>query len=92
VTASLMSRLPVPRPASQSRQFSRLAALAQSLAATGIADDSADYAELNAIAADLYGVTTEQYAFILDSFPLLPKTLRDACFAGHVQATETRRH
>jgi hypothetical protein len=69
-----------------------LRTLARSLAATGITDDSDEYAELNAIAADLYGVTTDQYAFILDSFPLVPKTLRDACLAGHVRATETRRH
>jgi hypothetical protein len=92
VTASLMSRLPVPRPSPQSREFNRLATLAQSLAATGITDNSAEYAELNAIAANLYGVTTDQYTFILDSFPLLPKTLRETCLAVHVRATEARRH
>ena len=92
VTASLMSRLPVPKPSGESRHFDRLAALAQALAATGIADDSNDYAELNAIAADLYGVTTEQYSAILDSFPLLAKSLRDRCLAVHVRATETRKH
>ena len=92
VTASLMSRLPVPRPSPQSREFDRLATLARSLATTGISENTDAYAELNAIAARLYEVTTEQYAFILDSFPLLPKTLREACFAGHVQATEARRH
>jgi len=91
VTAALMSRLPVPKPASGSRAFVRLSGLAQSLASTGVTDDSRDYAELNSIAVDLYGVTTEQYAFILDSFPLLPKTLRDACFACHVRGTEARR-
>ena len=92
VTAALMSRLPVPRPAPGSPAFVRLSGLARSLASTGVRDDSRDYAELNSIAADLYGVTTEQYAFILDSFPLVPKTLRDACFAVHVRAAETRRH
>jgi hypothetical protein len=91
VTAALMSRLPVPRPAPQSRAFDRLVALARSLASTGIDNNAADYAELNAIAADLYGITTEQYAVILDSFPLLPKTVREACFAVHVQAMEARR-
>jgi hypothetical protein len=92
VTASLMSRLPVPRPSPKSREFNRLAALARSLAATGITDNSAEYSELNAIAADLYGVTTDQYAFILNSFPLVAKTLREACCAEYVRATETRRH
>jgi hypothetical protein len=89
VTAALMSRLPVPKPAPGSPAFVRLSRLAKSLASTGVSDG--DYAELNSIAADLYGITSEQYAFILDSFPLLPKTLRDACFACHVQATEARR-
>jgi hypothetical protein len=92
VTASLMSRLPVPRPSPQSGEFNRLAALARSLASTGISENTDAYAELNAIAANLYGVTTDQYAFILDSFPLVPKTLRDACLSGHLRATETRRH
>ena len=92
VTAALMSRLPVPKPLRDSRPFDRLVTLARSLASTGIDNNANDYAELNAIAAGLYGVTTEQYAFILDSFPLLSKTLRDACLADHVRATEARRH
>ncbi len=92
VTAALMSRLPVPKPPRDSRVFERLVTLARSLASTGIDSNATAYAELNAIAADLYGVTTDQYAFILDSFPLLAKTLRDACLAAHVRATEARRH
>ena len=56
VTAALMSRLPVPKPAADSRAFERLVTLARSLASTGIDGDADDYAELNAIAADLYGV------------------------------------
>ena len=51
VTAALMSRLPVPKPPRDSRAFDRLVALARSLASTGIDDNAADYAELNAIAA-----------------------------------------
>jgi hypothetical protein len=91
VTAALMSRLPVPRPSPRSRAFDRLVTLARSLASTGIDSNTADYAELNAIAAELYGLTSEQYSLVLDSFPLLPKTLREACFADHVRATEARR-
>jgi hypothetical protein len=91
VTASLMARLPVPRPRDESPEFERLVALSKSLASTGIDSNAGDYAALNAIAADLYGVTTEQYAFILDAFPLLPKTLREACLTVHVRATEARR-
>jgi len=92
VTTALMSRLPVPRPSRESGAFDRLATLARSLALTGIDGDMGAYAELNAIAAGLYGLSTEQYSVVLDSFPLLPKTLREACFADHVRATETRKH
>jgi len=97
VTASLMSRLPVPRPSPQSREFNRLAALSRSLASTGITDDSHDYAALNAIAASLYGVTTEQYAFILDSFPLISNSQRRLCLEALVAKnihgnTETQKH
>jgi len=97
VTASLMSRLPVPRPSPQSREFNRLVALARSLAASGITDNSAEYAELNAIAADLYGVTTDQYAFILDSFPLISNSQRELCLETLVAKnrhgnTETQKH
>jgi hypothetical protein len=92
VTAALMSRLPVPKPPRDSRAFDRLVALARSLASTGIDDNTDDYAELNAIGANLYGLSSEQYSCVLDSFPLLPKTLRETCFAVHVRATEARRH
>jgi hypothetical protein len=83
VTASLMSRLPVPRPSPRSRDFDRVAALARSLASTGITDNSDAYAELNAIAADLYGVTVEQYRFILESFPLIAASVRDRCLLAY---------
>ena len=65
VTTALMSRLPVPRPARESRSFRRLGALARTLAASGITDESVAYAELNAIAARLYGISREQYAVVL---------------------------
>lgn len=79
VTTSLMSRVPVPRPQPRSAEFQRLVQLAQSLAVSGIADPSGDYAELNAIAARLYGVSRAQYALVLDSFPLIAAAQRDLC-------------
>jgi hypothetical protein len=97
VTAAIMSRLRVPRPPDGSRDFNRLAELAQHLAATGVGDDSDAYAELNAIAARLYGLSHDEYAFILDTFPLIPKTQRDRCLAALVAQnihgnTETQKH
>jgi hypothetical protein len=80
VTAAIMSRLRVPRPSPP--QIDRLAALAKSLSQTGITEATADYAQLNAVSATLYGVTRDEYAFILDSFPLIPKPRRDSCFVA----------
>ncbi|HUQ87502.1 MAG TPA: Eco57I restriction-modification methylase domain-containing protein, partial [Vicinamibacterales bacterium] len=79
VTASVMSRLRVPRPEPASREFVRLAKLAQQLAAHGVEEESLAYAEINAIAARLYGVTHEQYASILESFPLISNSQRQVC-------------
>src|SRR5690349_11124469 len=79
VTAALMSRLRVPLPARGSRDFVRLASLARRLAATGVDANLNDYAELNAIAARLYGVTDDQFEFILDSFPLISNSQRRLC-------------
>jgi hypothetical protein len=89
VTASLMSRLPVPRPAPSSSDYTALAALSQRLAVTGIDDNVDDYASLNALAARQYGVSREQYAFMLETFPLIARSTRDRCIDI---ATETQRH
>jgi hypothetical protein len=79
VTAAVMSRLRVPRPERQSRDFVRLGELAQHLATHGVDEEISAYAELNAIAARLYGVTRDQYAFILESFPLISQSQRRLC-------------
>ena len=97
VTASLMSRLPVPRPGTHSREFNEIVALSQRLAATGVIESSEDYARLNAIAAGLYGVTHDQYAFILESFPLISTSQRQLCLGALVATnihgnTEAQNH
>jgi hypothetical protein len=92
VTTAVMSRLPVPRPATGSLEFNELARLSRQLATTGIAEHSPEYAVLNTIAARLYGITPDEYAFILDSFPLIPQQQRALCLTDHVRATETRKH
>jgi Eco57I restriction-modification methylase len=99
VTAALMSRLPVPRPKPGSRVFASLASLARSLSRTGVDAAPQRFARLNAIVAGLYGLTSEQYAHVVESFPLLPQHLRSRCIEfhsqhirSHGQATETRKH
>ena len=90
VTCALMARLPVPRPASRSPEFSQLAALARSLTGTGVAGHDAAYARINAIAAHLYGLTRSQYEHVLSTFPLIPSPVIAACAAAYGQATETQ--
>jgi hypothetical protein len=89
VTAAVMSRLRVPRPAEGSRDFSRLVELAQALAASGVDDNSAAYAELNAIAARLYGLSLDQFGFVLSTFPLIPREQREFCL-GELERARTK--
>jgi len=91
VTAAVMSRLRVPRPEEGSRDFSRLVELAQSLAASGVDDDNAAYAELNAIAAQNYSLSQDDYEHVLRSFPLISDQLKQLCLRAHVRTTEARR-
>ena len=79
VTAATMARLPVPNPSTASPAFATLAALSRQLARTGIDDGVADYARLNAIAAQLYGLTADQFAYVLGTFPLIASEVRERC-------------
>jgi hypothetical protein len=69
VTASLMSRLPVPRPSRSSPAFGRVAGLADALRSSPW--NVAAHAELQACAARLYGLDAGQLRHVLDSFPLV---------------------
>lgn len=95
VTAALMARLPVPKPALPVRQ--RIGDLSRSLAATGIDTAPDAYARLNALAAREYGVSHDEYAFIVESFPLLPAALRERCIEAYSgkrahRITEPQKH
>ena len=81
VTTALMARLPVPKPPRGSSDFRELAAHARALEVTGIANDEETYAQLNAIAARLYGLTAAEDAHVLSSFPLQRQALRELCLA-----------
>lgn len=92
VTTAIVSRLPVPRPPAQSPPARRLATLATRLQAVGVDGDLDAYAMLNATVADLYGLSLDDYAHIVGTFPLLSDAIRTRCVAAYVQATETQRH
>lgn len=88
VTTALMARLPVPRPRADTAEFDRLQQLARHVTAHGPAESSHELAEINTIAAALYAISADEYAHILDSFPLVAAPLRDACLSSYVRATE----
>ena len=75
VTSSMMARLPVPRPADGSAAFDQLVMLSRALA-TDFEAGSEHYARLNAIVAQLYGLTIEEYRHLLGTFPLIDQQIR----------------
>ena len=92
VTTALMARLPVPRPSRTSAAFTELVTLARTLADKGLDAAPEAYARLNAIAASLYGLTTDQYEHVVASFPLLSEELRRECLTAYMHHTETQKH
>jgi hypothetical protein len=72
VTASLMSRLPVPVVTPHDPAFARLARLSRALStATAPVDDMPEYAELQAIVFGLYGLPPGDVEHVLETFPLV---------------------
>ncbi|MGH9347593.1 MAG: Eco57I restriction-modification methylase domain-containing protein [Vicinamibacterales bacterium] len=83
VTIAITSRLPVPVVAEDDPAARRLAELARILSgATAPVETMAEYVELQALATHLYGLSTEELARILDTFPLIPRPVRDETLAS----------
>jgi hypothetical protein len=79
VTVSLVSRLPVPTVRQGDASFERLGALAGALIdGDGPVEDRDEHAELQAIAARLYGLTSADFEHVLTTFPLVPLRVRHA--------------
>jgi hypothetical protein len=76
VTVSMMARLPVPRPARDSGAFGTIVSRVKRLGAS--LDDWAAAAELQAAAAHLYGLGRDDFAHVLESFPLVSLAEREA--------------
>ena len=78
VTAALMSRLPVPVVDARHPLFPHLARLSRALAVSGERLETMDeYAELQAMAARLYGLGQADFEHILGTFPLIPVEVRE---------------
>jgi hypothetical protein len=77
VTVSLVSRLPVPEVPPRHPRFDRLRALAAALTSgAGSVEEMEEYAEVQAIAARLYGLTAGDFEHVLSTFPLVPTSVR----------------
>lgn len=75
VTTALVERLPVPTREHAPGAACEIAALARVLARRR---DPAAAARLQARVAALYQLTIEEFAYVLSTFPLVPKTQREA--------------
>jgi hypothetical protein len=77
VTVALVSRLPVPVVHPPHPLFARLASCTESLEGwRGPIEETADYAEIQAMAARLYRLTPAQFEHVLSTFPLVPLEVR----------------
>jgi hypothetical protein len=82
VTVAIVSRLPVPPLAPDDPASVRLADCARVLSqATAPVEELSEYVELQALAAGAYGLTPEELAHVLATFPLVPSSVRDAVLA-----------
>jgi hypothetical protein len=85
VTTALMARLPVPLVEPADAPFDRLHLLSQCVMGAREPERLPEYAEIQAIAAQLYGLSAPDFAHVLRTFPLIPESVREAayrCFTG----------
>ncbi len=82
VTVALVSRLPTPVVRLGHPLFPRLASLAGSLmASTSSVEEMPEYAELQAIAARLYGLTEDEFEHVLSTFPLVASNAKTSALS-----------
>ena len=82
VTASLVSRLPVPFIEPDDAVFERIAALVRVLLdAAAAVEDMEEYAELQARVARLYQMSGGEFEHVLSTFPLIPERIKSKALA-----------
>src|SRR5262249_52497955 len=75
VNVSIVERLPVPRPALNSLVFDRIFRLSRLVVSTPT--DLAGAAKVQAAVAHLYHLTSEEFAHVLATFPLVSSEERE---------------
>jgi hypothetical protein len=83
VTTSIVERLPVPTAEDRPDAFAEIATLARLLARR---PHPAATARLNALTAELYQLTPEELAHVLDTFPLVAPAERDRVMHAYLSA------
>jgi hypothetical protein len=79
---SLVSRLPVPLVLRGDPAFDRLSELSRTLMNGRTAAEETDaYAELQALAARLYGLSHQDFTHVLQTFPLVPAETKSRALA-----------
>jgi hypothetical protein len=76
VPASTLQQLPVPCPSTRDPRFGRVVDLARRMSARPRTDAAGAPAELQAIVAELYDVSRDEFDHILSTFPLVPPDAR----------------
>jgi hypothetical protein len=96
VTATLMSRLPVPVVRPEDPVFDRLQLLTQLLMKARDVEVAPEYAELQATVAALYELSAADFEHVLSTFPLIPESTRLAAYKRftleQTRHTEAPRH
>ncbi len=77
VTASLISRLHVPFINATDPAFARIRTLVRELLKVRDAEETEAYAQLQAVVAGLYGLTSRDLEHVLSTFPLISNTTKD---------------
>ena len=81
VTTAIVQRLPIPAHQHRPDAFIEIAPIARGLATRPNANA---LARLNACVAGVYQLTREEFAHVLDTFPLVPREERDRAMAAFV--------
>jgi hypothetical protein len=81
VTTAIVHALPLPCPSSSSAAFLRVVAAARAVASS--VDDLDATCRMQAEVAALYAVSGDMLSAILDTFPLVPASERDAVRSAH---------
>jgi hypothetical protein len=84
VTAGILARLPVPRPAGNPPVIQYVADMAKELSSLEQPEESELYARLQGAVAALYGLTAPELAHVLGTFPLIGQAIRDKTMASFV--------